>query len=150
LRRVYRSATSLKVFYLVFFGLSVLFSISAWRGISRGANTWLDLAGAIVFVFAGTGFAAQTLTARVVLSDDSIRVGSLFSSQALRFDQIHYRREYMERQSGGDGVINVDYLELIPYDAETRSLKISKDDFDFDRAFWDWMVSIPDLERLKS
>jgi hypothetical protein len=150
LKRIYRSTISLKVFYLVFLGLSIFFGIAAWRGISRGANTWLDFAGAVIFVFAGTGFAAQTLTARVVLSDDSIRVGSLFSSQALRFDQIRYRREYTEYHDAPDGGIHVDYLELVPNDSTIRALKIPKDDFDFDRAFWDWMVSIPDLERLRS
>jgi hypothetical protein len=69
----------------------------------------------------------------------------------MRLDQIRYRREYEEYQDGPEGGVNVHYLELIPHDGEAaKAIKISKDDFDFDRAFWDWMVSIPDLERLKS
>jgi hypothetical protein len=140
---------SLKAFCLVFLALSLFFSFGAWRGISSGANTWLDLAIAIVLVLVGAGFATQTFTARVVLSDDSIRIGSFFRSQSMRLDQIRYRREYEEYQDGPEGGVNVYYLELVPYDGEARSLKISKDDFDLDRAFWDWMVGIPDSERLK-
>lgn len=139
----------MKAFCLVFLALSLFFSFGAWRGISSGANTWLDLAIAIVLVLVGAGFATQTFTARVVLSDDSIRIGSFFRSQSMRLDQIRYRREYEEYQDGPEGGVNVYYLELVPYDGEARSLKISKDDFDFDRAFWDWMVGIPDSERLK-
>jgi hypothetical protein len=137
----------LKVFCAVFLALSLFFCVGAWRGMTSGANTWLDLTIAIVLVLAGAGFAAQTFTARVVLSEGSIRVGSVFSSQTMRLDQIRYRREYEEYQDGPEGGVNVYYLELIPRDGEARSLKISKDDFD--RAFWDWMVSIPDRERLK-
>jgi hypothetical protein len=139
-----------KVFFAVFMALSLLFCVGAWRDITRGANTLLDLTIAAVLVLAGATGAAQTFTARTVLSDDSIRVGSIFSSRAIRFDQIQYRREYTEYHDAPDGGINVDYLELVPNDSTIQALKIPKDDFDFDRAFWDWMVRIPDLERLKS
>jgi hypothetical protein len=129
--------------------MSLAFCVNAWRGIQGDRNTWLDLTGCIVLFLAGAGFAVQTFTARVVVSDDCIRVGSIFRSQSMQLDQIRYRREYMESHSGPDGNINVYYLELIPYDYQAPSLKISKDDFDFDRAFWDWMVSIPEREQLE-
>jgi len=149
LRRVYRTRNSLKVFCFVFLGFALFFAFSAWRGISVGAGTWLDLVIAIVLVLAGAGFAAQTFTGRVVLSDDSIRYGSVFRSQSMHLDRIRYRREYEEYQDGAEGGINVYYLELVPYDGEAQSLKISKDDFDFDRAFWEWVGRIPDFEHLK-
>jgi hypothetical protein len=149
LRRVYRTRNSLKVFCFVFLAFALFFAFSRWRGISVGASTWLDLVIAIVLVLAGAGFAAQTFTGRVVLSDDSIRHGSVFRSQSMRLDQIRYRREYEEYQDSPEGGINVYYLELVPYDGEGQSLKISKDDFDFDRAFWEWVVRIPDFEHLK-
>lgn len=149
MRRVYRAVNSTKVFYLVFLAFSLFFGVVAWRGISSGANTWIDLAIAIVLVLAGAGFTAQTFTARVVLSDDFIRIGSVFRNQSMRLDQIRYRREYEEYHDGPEGGVNVYYLELVPYDGEARCLKISKDEFDFDRAFWDWMVSIPDIEHRK-
>jgi hypothetical protein len=139
----------LKVFCLAFLAITLCCSFSAWRGISTGANTWLDVAIATVLVLAGAGLAARTFTARVVLSDDSIHHGSVFRSQSMRLDQIRYRREYEEYQDGPEGGINVYYLELVPYDGEAQSLKISKDDFDFDRAFWDWVVRIPDFDHLK-
>jgi hypothetical protein len=103
----------------------------------------------MVLVLVGAFATAQTFTARVVLSDDYIRIGSVFRSQSMRFDQIHYRREYEEYQDGPEGGVNVSYLELIPHDGDARSLKIEKDDFDFDRAFWDWMISIPEIEHHK-
>ena len=134
---------------MVFLAFSLLFSVGAWRGISSGANTWIDLAIVIVLVLAGAGATAQTFTARVVLSDDFIRVGSVFQSQSMRLDQIRYRHEYKEYRDDPEGGVNVYYLELVPYDGEAQSLKISKDEFDFDRAFWDWMVSIPDIEHRK-
>jgi hypothetical protein len=149
LRRVYRTKNSLKIFHFAFLAFSLFFSVSAWRGISTDAKTWLVLAIAIVLVLVGAGLAAQNFTARVVLSDDSIRIGNVFRSQSVRLNQIRYRREYEEFQEGPEGGVNVCYLELVPYDGGGRSLKISKDDFDFDRAFWDWMVSIPDSEQLK-
>jgi hypothetical protein len=134
---------------LVFLALSLLFSVGAWRGISGGLNTWVDLAIAIVLVLVGAGSTVETFTDRVVLSDDFICIGSVFRSQSMRLDHIQYRHEYKEYQDGPEGGINVYYLELIPYDGKAGSLKISKDDFDFDRPFWDWMVSIPDFEHGK-
>ncbi len=149
MRHIYRTRNSVKVFCLVFLALSLFFGIGAWRGISSRANTWTDFAIAIILVLVGAGLTAQTLTARVVLSNEFIRIGSVFRSQSMRLDQIHHRREYEEFQDSPEGGINVSYLELIPYDGAARSLKIPKDEFDFDRAFWDWMVSIPDIEHLK-
>jgi len=149
LRRVYRTRNSLKIFCFVFLAFALFFALSAWRGRSIGTGTWLDLVIAIVLVFAGAVFAAETFTGRVVLSDDSIRYGSIFRSQSMHLDQISYRREYEEYQDGPEGGINVYYLELVPYDGEAQSLKISKDDFDLDRAFWEWVTRIPDFEHLK-
>jgi hypothetical protein len=103
---------------------------------------------ALVLVLVGAGLTAQTLTARVVLSDEFIRIGSVFRSQSMRLDQIHYRHEYEQYQDSPDGGVNVSYLELISYDGAARSLKIPKDEFDFDHVFWDWMVSIPEIEHL--
>lgn len=149
MRRIYRTRNSAKVFYLAFLAVSLFVGVGTWRGISSRANTWTDFAIALVFVLVGAGLTAQTLTARVVLSDEFIRIGSVFRSQSMRLDQIPHRHEYEEYQDGGEGGINVSYLELIPYDGAARSLKIPKDEFDFDHAFWDWMVSIPDIEHLK-
>ena len=105
--RVYRTKNSLKVFCFVFLAVSLFFGFSASRGFSTGANTWLDLAIAIVLIFAGAGFAAQTFTARVVLAEDSIRYGSVFRSHSMHLDQIQHRREYEEYQNGPEGGINV-------------------------------------------
>jgi hypothetical protein len=149
LKRIYRSRNSAKVFRLVFLALSLIFGVGAWRSLSSRLNTWIDFGIALILVLVGAGLAAQTLTARIVLSDKFIRIGSVFRGQSMRLDQIHHRHEYEEYQDSPDGGINVSYLELIPYDNAARSLKIPKDEFDFDRAFWDWMVSIPDVERLK-
>ncbi len=150
MRRVYRPRDSLRVFYFVFLAFSLFFSISAWRGVSTGANTWPDLAIAIVLTLAGTGFVAQTLIARIVLAEDSICYGSVFRSHPMHVDQILYRREYEEYQDGPEGGIDVAYLELIPSDGETQSLKIPKNDFDLDRAFWEWVLRIPELEDLNT
>jgi hypothetical protein len=149
LRRVYVARNSLKVFCFVFLALALFFSFSAWRGLSDGTNTWFDLTVAIVLVFAGAGLAAQTFTASVVLTADSIRYGSVFRSDSLHLNQIRYRREYEEYQNSPEGGGNVSYLEFVPFDGETKSLKISKDDFDFDGAFWEWVLRVPDLEHLK-
>jgi hypothetical protein len=138
----------LKVFCFVFFAFSLFFSFSAWRGRSVGTTTWFDLAIGIVLVVAGAVIAAQTFTARVVLSDDFIHHGSVFRSQSMQLNQIRYRREYEEYQDGPEGGINVCYLELVPNN-EAKSLKISKDDFDFDPAFWEWVIRIPEFEHLK-
>ena len=149
MRRVYRPKNSLKVFCFVFLALSLFFGFSAWRGVSTGANTWLDLAIAIVLILAGAALAAQTLTARVVLAEDSMRYGSVFRSHSMHLDQIRYHREYEEYQDGPEGGINVPYLELIPSHGETQSLKIPKNDFDLDSAFWEWVLRIPEFEDLK-
>jgi hypothetical protein len=149
LRRVYRTRNSLKVFYFVFLAFSLFFSFSVWRGVSAGASTWLDLTIALVLVFAGAVLTAHIFTACVVLTDDSICHGSVFRSQSMHLDQIRYRREYEEYKDGAEGGINVYYLEFIPYDGGSQSLRISKDEFDFDREFWDWVVCIPDFEQLK-
>ncbi len=147
LKRTYRAKNSSRIFVLVFLAFSLFFVFSAWRGISAGHNTWLDLAIALVLVLAGSGFAAQTFTARLVLSDESISQESVFRKQLMCSSQIRYRREYEEYQDSADGIILVHYLEFIPYDVEARSLKISKDEFDLDRTFWDWVFLIPELER---
>ena len=149
MRRVYRAVNSTKVFYSVFLTFSLLCSVGIWKGISNGTNPWFELTIVMVLVLVGAFATAQTFTARVVLSDDCIRIGSVFRSQSMRFDQIRYRREYEEYHDGPEGGVNVSYLELIPHDGDTRSLKIEKDDFNFDRAFWDWMISIPDIEHHK-
>jgi hypothetical protein len=58
--------------------------------------------------------------------------------------QIRYRCEYEEYQDAVDGGVNVHYLELVPRDGEAEALKISKDDFEFDSAFWEWFIRIPE------
>jgi hypothetical protein len=63
-------------------------------------------------------------------------------------EDIRYRREYEDYQDGVDGGINVYCLELVARDGEHESIRISKDDFDFDGAFWDWVSRIPDFEHL--
>jgi hypothetical protein len=139
----------LKVFYFVFLALALFFSFSAWKGLLAGTSTWFDLTIAIVLVLGGAALAAQTLTASVVLTPDSIRHGNIFRTNSLHLDQIHYRREYEEYQNNPEGGVNVHYLEFVACDVETKSLKISKDDFDFDGAFWEWVLRIPDLADLK-
>jgi hypothetical protein len=56
------------------------------RNISRRQRV-AHLAIAIVLVLAGAGVAAQNFTARVVLSDDSIRHGSFFHSQFMHLEK---------------------------------------------------------------
>jgi len=129
LRRIYRTTISLRVFCLVFLVLSLFFSFGAWRGKSTGANNWFDLTIVTVLVLAAAGFAAQTLTACVVLSDDSIRYRSVFRSQFMRLDQIGYRREYEEYHDAVDGGVNVSYLEFVPRSVDDESIKISKGRF---------------------
>ena len=102
-----------------------------------------------MLVLVGAGFAVETITARVVLAEDSIRYGSVFRSRSMNLDQILYRLEYEEYQDGPEGGINVPYLELIPRNGETQSLKIPKNDFDLDNAFWEWVLRVPDFEDLK-
>lgn len=149
MRRVYRAKNSVMLFYLVFLTFSLFFGVSAWRGVSTKANTWLDLAIAIVLVFVGAGSVLRTFTARVVLTEACIRYGSVFRSHSMNLDQIRYRREYEEYQDGPEGGTNVPYLELIPSDGEVHSLKIPKDDFDLDNAFWEWVLRIPNFDDLK-
>ena len=149
MKRVYRTKNSLKVFCFVFLALSLFFGLSAWRGVSNGANTWTDLAIAIVLILAGAVFAVQTFTACVVLAEDSIRYGSVFGSHSMHLDQIRYRREYEDYQDSSGGGVNVPYLELIPRHGEIQSLKIPKNDFDMDNAFWEWVLRVPDCEDLK-
>ena len=80
LRHVYRTKSSLKVFCFVFLAFSLFFGFGAWRGISTRANTWPDLAVAIVLVIVGAGFAVETFTARVVLAEDSIVTEASFAA----------------------------------------------------------------------
>jgi hypothetical protein len=150
LRRVYRAKNWSKVFCLVFLAFSLVFSVGAWRGISVGTNTWFDLAVGLVLVLVGAGFAAQTFTVEVALTDDSIRHGSIFRSQSMRLDQIRYRREYEEDQRDGDGGTIVHYLEFVPRESNFQSLRISKDDFELDSAFWEWALRVPEIEQLES
>jgi hypothetical protein len=74
-----------------------------------------------VLVLVGSGFATQTFTARVVLSDASIRLGSVFRCQSMHLDQIRYRREYEQYQDNPEGGINISYLEFVPYNGAARS-----------------------------
>jgi hypothetical protein len=149
LRNVYRAQNSLKVFGASFLAFSLLFSIGAWKGVSVGTNTWADLAIGIALACVGTFFSARAFTLSVVLTEESISYGSVFRRQSMRLNEIRYRREYEEYKDGPDGGVNVHYLELVPRDGECHSLRISKDDFDFDHAFWERMLRIPDFERLK-
>ncbi len=146
---VYRAKSSLKVFSFAFCAFSLFFCFGVWKGISVGNNTWLDLTIGIVLVCLGTFLVAQTFTVSVVLTEESISCGSVFRRQSLRLKDIRYHREYEEYRDGPDGGINVCYLELVAREGETRSLRISKDDFDFDGVFWEWVLRIPDFERLK-
>jgi hypothetical protein len=138
-----------KVFCLAFLFIAVAFSVGAWKDISVGTNTWMDISIGVALVCLGAGLVAQTFTVSVVLTDQSVSYGSIFRKQSLELNEVRYRREYEEYHDGPEGGINVYYLELVPYDRESRSLKISKDDFEFDRAFWEWMYRIPDLEKLR-
>jgi hypothetical protein len=149
LRSVYRAQNSLKVFGVSFLAFSLLFSIGAWKGVSVGTNTWIDLAIGIALACVGTFFAARAITLSVVLTEESISYGSVFRRQSVRLNEIRYRREYEEYKDGPDGGVNVHDLELVPRDGECHSLRISKDDFDFDHAFWEQMLRIPDFEQLK-
>jgi hypothetical protein len=119
-----------------------------WKGIPVGKNTWLDLIIGVFLVCFGTFFAVQALTLSVVLTDESITVGSVFRKQSLHLEDIRYRREYEEYQDAVDGGINVYYLELVARDGEHESIRIAKDDFDFDRDFWEWVSRIRDFEHL--
>lgn len=132
-----------------FLAFSLLFSIGAWKGVSVGTNTWADLAIGIALACVGTFFSARAFTLSVVLTEESISYGSVFRRQSMRLNEIRYRREYEEYKDGPDGGANVHYLELVPRDGECHSLRISKDDFDFDHAFWERVLRIPDFEQLK-
>jgi hypothetical protein len=148
LRSVYRAKNSVKVFCLAFLTFAVLFSLGVLKGISVDTNTWVDMSIGVVLVCVAALLVAQAFTVSVVLTDQSINYGSVFSKRSLKLNEVRYRREYEEYQDGPEGGTNVYYLELVPHDRESRSLKISKDDFDFDRTFWEWVYRIPDFERL--
>ncbi len=136
----------MKAFSVAFLVLSLLFSVGAWRGIFAGTNTWLDLAIATVLVLTGAGFAAHALTDCVVLDKDFICHENIYHSQKLHFHQVSFRREYEEYQDGPEGGTTVRYLEFIPNRGHLKSLKISKNDFDFDQEFWEWALLIPECD----
>jgi hypothetical protein len=52
-----------------------------WKGIPVGKDTGLDLTIGLFLVCFGTFFAVQALTLSVVLTDESITVGSVFRKQ---------------------------------------------------------------------
>lgn len=147
--RVYRTKNYLHVFSTVFLAVSLFAIYGTWESLSTSASTWFGIAIATVLVLVGACYAAETFTARVVLTDISIRYTSVFHNESLKLVQIRYRREYEEYHDGPDGGTAVRYLELIPFDGEGRSLKLSKNDFDFDQAFWELIVDIPEFESLQ-
>jgi hypothetical protein len=139
----------LKIFCLIFLAFSISSVVGAWRAVATAANSGFDLAIAIGLALVGAGIAVQTFTARIVLAEDSIRYGSVFRSHSMRLDDIRFRREYEEYQNGPEGGINVSYLELIPSHGQRQALKIPKNDFDLDNAFWEWVLRVPELGDLK-
>ena len=150
MERVYRTRSSRKAFFLIFLVISVLLVFGAWKEVLSSVSSWSTLAVVLVLVVIGAVSATETLTSRVVLLDESIRYGSVFRSQSLHLDQIRYRREYEEYQDGAEGGIIISYLELVSGGGAPQSLRILKDDFDFDSDFWQWVLRIPDLEQLSS
>lgn len=144
MNRIYRTNGFSKLFFFVFLSISLLFIVGTSRKIASGEEAWLELAISTMLALAGAAGVVQTFTQRIELTDDSILFGSLFGWKSLRLDQIRYRREYED----SDGETNTSYLELIAYDGAKQSIRISKDDFDLDHAFWYWMRQIPELEDL--
>ncbi|MGD0649401.1 MAG: hypothetical protein ABR971_15560, partial [Acidobacteriaceae bacterium] len=88
LRSVYRAKNSVKVFCLAFLAIAVVFSVGAWKGISVGTNTWIDVSIGIVLICLGAGLVAQTLTVCVVLTDQSVSYGSIFRKQSLELNEV--------------------------------------------------------------
>jgi hypothetical protein len=144
LRQVYRAKNWLKFFCLTFLALSLFLCFGAWREIFVGTNSWTDVSIGLILVFVGAGMATHACTYRIVLTDKSISRQSVFRKKSMQLDQIRCRREYEEYQDGPEGGVNVRYLELLSR-GEIHSFRISKDDFDFDSVFWEWVLRIPEV-----
>jgi hypothetical protein len=88
----------------------------------------------------GIYLTADAFTQAIVLRDDAIEKRTIFVTQRLEFARIRGRREYDEE--GYDS--NTRYLELVPSDYRLPTLKFEKY-FTFDREFYAWFNSFPDL-----
>ena len=143
--RVYRMKSFPKLFISVFLSLSLVFGAVALRHAPSGLQSILNVFVTGVLVLTGAFGTVQIFTARLVLTENEVHQMSAFSTRSLKFHQIRYRHEYEKYEDSVDGGLVVRYLELIPDDCSLKSIKITKDDFEFDASFWEWVLRVPEF-----
>jgi len=144
LARVYRLKWWRKALALFFLIFGLLGANAFWAGPVFGPKhpeVWGMVATAGI-TLSGVFLTADAFTQTIVLWHDAIEKRTLFVTQRLEFAKIRGRREYDEE--GYDS--NTRYLELEPNDRRLPTLKFEKY-FTFDREFYAWFNSFPDLGR---
>jgi hypothetical protein len=143
--RRYRPKWWIRLFALFFFlfcsagsghFLSAIFS-GEWP------PNWVEIVGPAFLALVGLAMVIYFFTTFVTLFPDAIQLETLFSRKRLQFTEIRGRHEYTTTDSDG---VPTHRIELRPHDRQRPTLKFDKI-FNFDRAFYEWLSRVPNLER---
>ncbi len=97
--RVYTIRRGQKVFCLIFMAFALTFLVAVLWGIAfsdKEADPWTILVG-FVLVVGGGLITAEKFTTRLTLTQEEIRLGSVFGEKKLTFEKILGRRRYFDR-----------------------------------------------------
>jgi hypothetical protein len=89
-------------------------------------------------------FALHTFTSSLRFTTDAVEKCSILTIASIPLDQVRGRRQIV---AGGDGE-NVRFFVIVPNHRSLPTIKFAEY-HDFDDAFYDWFLSLPDLDAPK-
>jgi hypothetical protein len=147
-RRVYRQRPWLRIFAIVFTGFGLLFSIVFWTETLAGQreSTFSDLFVPVVLLMVGVLLIFVSFRSYIGLSPLMIEYRLPYRRDELPIEKIRGRRRYLDK--GGYEMPSVWRIKIESDDDRYPSLDFQENSFRFDRAFFDWFKSLPDLDEL--
>ena len=140
---VYRVKSNLRTSALAFLATGLIFAFAIWGRVKLGLDqptvetvliTWL--------VMLGTVFCAlHAFTSSLRFTTDAVEKRSLLTVASIPFSEIRGRRQIAP---GGDEA-NLRFYVIVPAHRSLPTIKFAEY-HEFDDAFYDWFLSLPDLD----
>jgi hypothetical protein len=143
--RRYHPKWWVRAFALFFLLFSLAGLVHFWSEMLAGErppNTTEFVVPALM-VLAGVILVVHFFTTFVTLFPDAIEVRTLLSARRVDFNKIRGRREYETTDADG---IKTRYIKLELLDYQQPALEFQAF-YDFDNEFYEWLRSLPNLER---
>ncbi len=140
---IYRVKSNLRTAALALLATGIIFTVGIWGRVELGIDrpttetlliTWLVLLCTVVFTL-------HAFTSAVRFTTDAVEKRYLLTIASIPLDQIRGRRQIAAR---GDGE-NVRFFVIVPKRASLPTIKFAEY-HDFDDAFYEWFMSLPDLD----